>query len=201
MILSVTNHIPWDLPRDAPESLKSLAAIHPSHKTTAYFDFALGEFVAALKAKNVWRDTLLIISGDHGNFEPPRNTSYAATLADRFEMLASHINLVVSGGVAEEIKSEYDISGEIDQPVSQTQIAPFLAAVSSYETKDFLDVPLFNESPWPIASDLNQYLYLPASHLKIPKEDVLAGNLDHPAPEALLAVTRYRGFLQLLFEN
>ncbi|MCX6126406.1 MAG: sulfatase-like hydrolase/transferase [Proteobacteria bacterium] len=201
MILSVTNHIPWDLPRDAPEFLKALATTHPSHKTTAYFDFALGEFVRALKAKNIWRDTLLIVSGDHGNFEPPRNTSYAERLPDRFELLASHINLVVSGGITEEIMSETGISGEMSQPVSQAQIAPFLAAVASYETEVFLDVPLFDESPWPVASDLNQYLYLPASHLKIPKEDVLAGNLDHPAPEALLAVTRYRGFLQLLFEN
>jgi hypothetical protein len=80
-------------------------------------------------------------------------------------------------------------------------VAPFLAAASGYSLKGFMDLPIFERSPWPIAVDLNQYLYLPESNVKLDKEQVLAGDLSNLKMDEKTATLRYRGFIQLLFEQ
>lgn len=201
MILSVTNHIPWDLPSDAPGAIKKLEASHESHRTTAYFDFALGQFVDSLKRNGQWQNTVLIVVSDHGVLEQVRNPSYKKDDPLKWESLASHINLVFSGGITEELVDQNKLPNRVDLFASQAQVAPTIAKIAGLATSDFLDTPLFaGPSPWPVASDLNQYLFLPGEHQKIAKEVVLSGDLNDLNDNARLAVLRYRAFLQMLYE-
>lgn len=200
-ILSVTNHIPWDLPSDVPQSILKISAVHPSERTTAYFDDSLGQFFAGLKREHLWQDAVIVVSSDHGNLERPRNASYAAGEVDLYEQLLSHINLALTGGVIESLVTEERLPRTIDAWTSQAQVAAFIAAIAGYNAETFMDVPLFSTSPWPIACDLNQYLYLPQSKTKLTKESVLAGNPSSQDDASVLAATRYRAFVQMLYES
>jgi phosphoglycerol transferase MdoB-like AlkP superfamily enzyme len=201
MVLSVTNHIPWDLPKDTPEGIRKIEVSHPSHLTTAYFDHSLGLFITHLKQAGLWDQTLLLLASDHGNFEPHRNTSYRRGSPVLYEMLASHMNLVLSGGIIERLVAQNALPEKVEAPASQAQIAPFLASVSGYDTTNFMDTPLFDNSLWPVAVDLNQYLFLPVINLKAPKEDVLSGRSTSNSNEEQIASLRYRGFLEILFSS
>lgn len=201
MILSVTNHIPWDLPTDSSEHVKHLEVEHASHRTTAYFDEALGAFVALLKASGQWQNSVVFIVSDHGGLEIPRNHSYKKNDPLKWEHLASHINLVIAGGVVESLSPEEKLPLRIDTAVSQAQVAPTMAQIAGLNTTNFMDTPLFGPpSPWPVTSDLNQYLFLPTENQKIAKEDVLSGDLTHLSENTRTAVLRYRAFLQMLYE-
>lgn len=201
MILSVTNHIPWDLPSDTSEHVKNLEATHASHRTTAYFDEALGAFVAQLKASGQWENSVIFIVSDHGGLEIPRNLSYKKNDPLKWEHLASHINLVIAGGVIETLSLQETLPLRIDTFVSQAQVAPTIATIAGLDSSAFMDAPLLGpQSPWPVASDLNQYLFLPAENIKIGKEDVLSGDVTGLSEAARIAVLRYRAFLQMLFE-
>ena len=201
MILSVTNHIPWDLPSDTSEHIQHLEVTHASHRTTAYFDEALGAFVTQLKASGQWQNSIVFIVSDHGGLEVVRNQSYKKTDPLKWEHLASHINLVMTGGVVEDLGVKETLPLRIDTFVSQAQVAPTIARIAGLDTSNFMDAPLFTpHSPWPVATDLNQYLFLPADGIKITKEDVLAGDLGDLSEDARTAVLRYRAFLQMLYE-
>jgi hypothetical protein len=199
LILSVTNHIPWDLPEDASQSVTTLKAQHPQERTVMYFDEALGEFVDQLKQANLWEDTLLIVVGDHGNLEPPRNQSYFSSSELLYEQLYSHINLLISGGITTQARTEGKIPGRIADFVSQTQIAPFIASVLGVDVQGFFDVELFSKPIWPVASDLNQFLYLPEQKIRIPKESLYDGTFSSSSREERLAAARYRAFVNLLY--
>ncbi|MCX6117662.1 MAG: LTA synthase family protein, partial [Proteobacteria bacterium] len=107
MILSVTNHIPWNLPSDALPEIIQRNTSHPSHNTTEYFDQALGVFVDGLKQRELWDQTLFVIVSDHGNLETPRNQSYKKDDVYKFEKLLSHINLTISGGIGDFIAKKH----------------------------------------------------------------------------------------------
>jgi hypothetical protein len=64
-----------------------------------------------------------------------------------------------------------------------------------------LDRPLFEGSPWPVASDLNQYLFLPASGENLAKEKVLGGETPEDKTSEWVAATRYRGWLEFLYKG
>lgn len=201
MILSVTNHIPWDLPADAADQIKALSVEHESHRTTAYFDDALAAFTTQLKKSNVWQNTVLIIVSDHGGLEVVRNHSYKRGNPLKWEHLASHINLIFSGGITESLVAQGDLPRTTETFVSQAQIAPTIASISGLDPNDFMDIPLFaGPSPWPVASDLNQYLLLPADNLRIAKEDVFSTDVAALPENSRIAVLRYRAFLQMLYE-
>ena len=63
MVMTITNHIPWDVPDDAGElmALRQFSEIHPSERTVYYADLALGRFVDELKKHGLWEQTILVI--------------------------------------------------------------------------------------------------------------------------------------------
>ena len=199
-VLSVSNHIPWDLPTDAPPEVLAVEAKHPSFKTTRYFDFALQHFVEALKREGLWQDTVLVISSDHGNTETPRNTSWLRNDAHRYEHFSSHINLLLSGGVMESVRSKGTIVNVIDRHVAQPMVATFVAEITGLPANDFMDVSLVDEQQiWPVVADLNQYLFLPKDNVVITKEDVMAKPTEEFDGPAQAAVLRYRALLTYLY--
>ncbi len=205
MILTVTNHIPWALPEDASIDTKNFVAKHESHKTIKYFDEALDLFVTGLKEKGLWENAIFIITGDHGNLELPWSDR---DLKDplRWERRLSHVSVTLTGGIIERLRKDEKLPGAVNIFTAQNQIAPFLALLADGGSKQkkvssYMDLPLFEKSPWPVASDLNQYLFLPESGIKLPKEDVLAGKISRTDGQAWLAATRYRAWLQFLYSK
>lgn len=211
-VLSVTNHIPWELPSDASEDIKKLEVSHPSQKTTAYFDESLAAFSKKLKDDGVWENSVIIVSSDHGNLEPPRNLSYKSKSNMKYEHLLSHINLLLTGGVVEKLVAQQKLPRTVDETVSQVQVSRSVRDLISSEAKTGqmlgvnpdkfgLENDLFTKSLWPVAADLNQVLFLPESETTVPKELVLdqeVKDLTSPS-EAELAALRYRSLIEWLY--
>ena len=202
MILTVTNHIPWAIPDDASIETKSFIAAHPQHKTIKYFDESLDLFVGSLKQAGIWERTILVVMGDHGNLEPTWNTPYENDPL-KWERMLSHISLTLTGGIIERLRGRGELPESVDTFTGQTQVAPFLEILGSNDDSKLnaMDVPLFETSPWPVASDLNQYLVLPKNGIKLPKEDVLAGRIPETDETSWTASTRYRAWLQFLYSR
>lgn len=205
MILSVTNHIPWALPDDASIEAKRLVAQHPSERTIMYFDDSLDMFVDSLKEKHLWEDTVLIITGDHGNLEPSWRDDYPSDPL-KWERLLSHVSVTLTGGIVEQLRREGQLPAEVSTVSSQSQIAGLLQILATAsDARQALsppwDAPLFIESPWVVTSDLNQYLFLPAESIRIAKEDVLSGKITPDQPREWQAAFRYRDWLEFLYSK
>jgi hypothetical protein len=205
MILSVTNHIPWALPDDASIEAKRLTAQHPSHRTIMYFDDSLDMFVDSLKEKNLWDDTILIITGDHGNLEPSWRDDYPSDPL-KWERLLSHVSVTLTGGIVEQLRREGQLPADVSVVSSQTQIAGLLQILATAsDVRQAIpppwDAPLFVESPWVVTSDLNQYLFLPAESVRLAKEDVLSGKITPDQPGQWQAAFRYRDWLEFLYSK
>jgi arylsulfatase A-like enzyme/predicted Zn-dependent protease len=53
-------------PYEAPSPFRELYADHPYRGEVAYLDAELGKFFAFLKAENLWDNTIIVVTGDHG---------------------------------------------------------------------------------------------------------------------------------------
>jgi arylsulfatase A-like enzyme/Flp pilus assembly protein TadD len=53
-------------PYDAPSPFRERYAGHPYRGEVAYLDAELGKFFDFLKAEGLWDDTIIVVSGDHG---------------------------------------------------------------------------------------------------------------------------------------
>jgi hypothetical protein len=164
MLLTVTNHIPWDMPRDVVPYALPEQAQHPSYLTTAYTDHAIGLFVERLRELGLWDSTLLILATDHGNQVPPYHDLYKdrSTSAAR---LQSHMNFMITGGLAEKALQDLKLSQlKRDALVSQVDISRFLA-----DTLGLDDFSSMGEDPFhsarrlPVLSRLEQHLFDPAT--------------------------------------
>jgi hypothetical protein len=202
MILTVTNHIPWNIPDDASVETQSFVAPHPQLKTIKYFDESLELFVGSLRQAGLWNQTILVVIGDHGNQEPTWKSPYENDPL-KWERMLSHISLTLTGGLVERLRGRGELPEVVETFTAQTQVAPFLVSLSpDLSTQDKpMDVPLFETSPWPIATDLNQYLVLPKDGIKLPKEDVWSGKIPTTDRNAWIAATRYRAWLQRLYSK
>lgn len=201
MILTVTNHIPWAVPDDATLDSKNFIAAHSSHKTIKYFDESLDLFVSSLKEKQLWDQSIFVIVGDHGNLEPSWRNPYGND-PNRFQRLLSHVTMTLTGGMIEKLRDDGKLPPRVDDYTAQTQIAPFIAEMAGLGGEGkLLDRPLFEKSPWPVASDLNQYLFLPATGENLPKEKVLGGQVPQDNAPSWAAATRYRGWLEFLYNG
>ena len=205
MILTVTNHIPWALPDDASIETKGFLAQHPSHRTIKYFDESLDLFIESLKEKNLWENSIFIVTGDHGNLEPTWREDYAGDPM-KWERLLSHVSVTLTGGIIERLRREGALPADVKNFTSQSQIAGFLQTLATAsspikESGPAWDSSLFTESPWVVFSDLNQYLFLPEEGVRLEKEDVLAGKVPESSTRSWLASVRYRGWLEFLYSS
>lgn len=168
MLLTVSNHIPWDLPRDVIPWALPLEAKHLSYTTTAYTDHALRLFMDTLKAEGLWDDALIILASDHGNQVP----AYQDIYPDRptaMARLQSHINFIIAGGLAEKALRDLRLpSLQRDVLVSQVDISQFLAdTLGLREFSSMGENPFHEKRQLPVLSRLEQHLFDPASHTLI----------------------------------
>jgi hypothetical protein len=164
MLLTVSNHIPWDVPHDVTPWALPLDAKHLSYRTTAYTDHALRLFMEHLKAAGLWDDALIIFASDHGNQVP----AYQDIYPDRSTAMArlqSHINFIIAGGLAEKALRDLRLPSLLrDGLVSQVDISQFLADILGLQ--DFSSMgenPFHDKRQLPVLSRLEQHLFDPAS--------------------------------------
>jgi hypothetical protein len=201
MGLTVTNHIPWDIPSDAgPEIKLPPAGRDPSYATSAYTDAAVGEFVARLKAAGLWKNLLLIVASDHGNNVVPLVDLYGDSPA-KMRLLQSHINLILAGGLMETALSTQGMASmRLDDAVSQADIAAFAGYVIDLPAARFMGQNLLAQGrSLPVLSDLEEDLFDHASGRVFSRAEVTSAD-----PSALPAAERkallyYRAFLQYIY--
>ena len=212
-ILTVSNHIPWDLPDDASDAVKKIEAPENQRgtqntkmwRTTAYTDQAIARFVAGAKAQDFWRNTILIIASDHGNLEPGKHgtttkgvNSGSDTGSDSAARRQSHIALLLTGGLVESALSELNPKNTPDfmtvhEPVGQTGVAELIRAITAKVLPRNPDILAWPPN-WPVFSDQNETLYVPASDLNIKKSEFtrdwsLSGAVLNDAVIAFKAMT------------
>lgn len=183
-ILTVSNHIPWDLPADASHEIQTLTAPENQNqkmwRTTAYTDQAIGKFVAGAKAQGLWENMILILVSDHGNLEPGKhNTGASPETIDPLARRQSHIALLLTGGIVE---SNMEDLSPVHEPVGQTGVAELIRWITSPGGREVqLETPdILSWTPhWPVLSDQNESLFLPALHQSINKSD-LSVDLTEP---------------------
>lgn len=177
-ILTVTNHIPWGLPADAPQAVRDLVAPTGQNarmwQTTAYTDAAIGKFVAGAKAAGFWDQMLLVLAADHGNKETPRHATTSGAI-DSPARLQSHIALLLSGGLVEETLQYHPANKfirEITWPVGQAGVASLIEFMATgVESPGHPDILNWPESI-PVISDQNETLFIPSLNLTVPRDEI-----------------------------
>lgn len=195
MILSVTNHIPWRLPEDySGHNIDG----HPSWKTTRYTDEAVETLVRYLKEHGRWDSTLLFIVSDHGNKVPPYAELYDHS-KNREQLLQSHITMIMAGGLTTEaLTASGRTSAVYEHLVSQTDVAATIARISgaSLDNLRIMGKSLFDlESSYPVISQTEDGVYVPALDRMIPYTDVV-----HPLPDPTSDDWIYRFHFQAVNE-
>jgi phosphoglycerol transferase MdoB-like AlkP superfamily enzyme len=200
MLLSVSNHIPWDLPQDAPPNIQNLAVSHPSYRTTAYTDWALGEYISSLKQSGLWSDSIIIIASDHGTTTTP----YAGGAFNTTEAeLKNHINLALTGGIIEGALSNLQKQSlQIDEWTAQTDISAFIAyLLNTNDIRVMGESLLISDRHLPLIVDLGKNYYLPVLGKTLSQTEALHAPLEtFTDPAERVSVIYNRAFLQLLNE-
>ena len=108
--MTAASHHPYGAPADYPalfagkdDRSQYLNAIH-------YTDNAIGQLVAMLARKGLWQDTLLLVTGDHGE-----------AFADRHKLNALHKNFIYEENVRSFLLC-LDPRWELDQPLYPARI-------------------------------------------------------------------------------
>ncbi len=182
MILTMSNHIPWVLPSDAPASLKdqSSQVTSPAWLTSSYADMALNKLVSGLKSDGIWKNTILIAVGDHGHETPSlQNTSKEDKL--------TRISALISGGLVEATVKPRVIS----EPASQKDLAYFAAEIMGLKLNAPLSQSPFAPRTIPVFADLGETLYFPLNQKTIKIRDVQKKGSRHQ-PEELFAAWYHR---------
>lgn len=204
MALTVTNHIPWRLPDDAPPHIQRLAAGvgHPSWATTAYADEALGRFLERLQSSGLWQNTLLVLVSDHGTSAPPYADIYGTDPAAA-ERLQSHVNLVVAGGLVDQVLEATGQGAVVRREiVSQADVGGFFAYLLGLQDASFLGEALFAKARRaPVLSDLEQGLFNPGTGKFFSNHDVVDAVADGRPEDEQLSLLYFRAFLQYISDR
>ena len=199
MLLSVTNHIPWTLPSDAPDFIAHANAPHPAFLTTLYADWSLNEYVKTIQSAGLWDRMIMIVLGDHGTGAAPANHIYTGTRSGAARIL-THIPLMLIGGLVE--KSLADVGRQkmsVSEPVSQAAISGFIHYLIDAEDSPLYAMPLLAQpSDWPVVSDTGKGLLLPQFDKVILRRDLMQGTLAGLSEKERRAVVFYRAYLHLL---
>lgn len=191
MVLTVSNHIPWELPSDAPKEMNDIAfrGMHPSEKTVFYADHALGEFVAELKKRDLWKRSIMIVTGDHGIRAAALNSRFTNISPDE---LNSRVPLLISGGIVEHAAinlSQQDKN--INLKRSQADIANFIADMLGIDGFKSMGEHLFSTArKRPIFADLGTSVYFPISQASIFKSKLnFRHHAEIPSPHLLYYIS------------
>ncbi len=201
LLLSVTNHIPWDRPADMPEPIAMDPALqgHKSHRTTKYADEGLGRLVDALRAGGMWDEAFVIIVSDHGN-RIPRRGVHDPALGPEDVVLQSHVNLVLTGGLVDKAVAELPGTPRlIDRVVSQADVAALGAYVLGFDGERFMgEDPLLPKRHLPVIASLEENVFFPELAVALTLEKAAQQGPEDEAPKMRAARLYYRLFLDYI---
>ncbi|BBH51785.1 LTA synthase family protein [Fluviispira sanaruensis] len=186
-VLTVTNHDPWHLPKDASVELMEKHKEHlflPPQITSSYTDEALEEFVHFLKNKKYphaqagtyWDNSIIFFVNDHGHAIPslpyPQNIAWGINAENNLiiAIKKSQANLVINGGIVEKTlqKNSHNnnrIGVKIPNLASQADIYPTILDFFDFKNIYSLSDSLFaNKRRWPIMVDLGDYVFAPSPY-------------------------------------
>jgi phosphoglycerol transferase MdoB-like AlkP superfamily enzyme len=106
VILTLSSHEPFDVPMEAV--IKGTDAESLFLNSCYYTDKSLGDFIAAAKQKSWWKNTLVVITADHGHRHP-----HNKELKDRERF---KIPLLLLGGAVSKDTIIHTLSGQTDIP-------------------------------------------------------------------------------------
>ncbi len=198
MALTLTNHIPWDLPSDAPSDLRGKTReSHPSYRTTSYTDFALGAFVRKLKQSGLWDDMIMVVVSDHGNRNPPYADLYKDARTANAS-LDSHVQFFLIGGITEEaIALHHSDRLDVHHIVSQADVAFLISDIIGVRNKRFFGSNPFQVSrSQPLISILEEQVFAPAVGEVWARSRLNQGALNDDSEEPLKAQLYYRAFME-----
>lgn len=115
-IFTLSSHEPFDVP-----NYKKYA--EPLTNSISYTDSCLGIFMNQLKKSKLWKNTLVVISADHGTTLPNRSALF---LPENF-----HIPILFSGGVIkkdtiiETVVSQTDVAATLSGLLTQSNSFPY----------------------------------------------------------------------------
>ncbi len=117
--MPIAGHHPYESPGEGARPFGDATEVDSYRSDLFKGDLALGALVEGLKARNVWKDTLLVIHGDHGEAFYQHEGNFAHSLFPYQENL--HVPLfVVAPGIVNQSK-------HAPQLVSLLDIAPTIA--------------------------------------------------------------------------
>ena len=197
MLLSVTNHIPWQMPGN---STKADDSSEPWFLTTTYTDTSVGALVDELKKSNIWKSTLLFVISDHGNKTKPHADLYKGSKNSN-QLLQSHVNLIVSGGITEEaLERDKQLPIVFDHLVGQADVATTIADIVALEPYLSMGKNLFEEtSSYPILSQTEEGVYIPALDQLVPYSEINKNLPEITSPDWLYRF-HYKAALEYLLE-
>lgn len=195
MILTMSNHVPWVIPEDAPHELllQSEILLQPNFGTSMYADFALGEFIKGLKRSGIWERLLLVVASDHGVAGPAYQQPKDA-FSD--EQLRSQILLILAGGIV----TDAELAGsQWPHFASQADIAPTIAWLWDQGHLPFMGEPLLtSQRQRPVVVDLGQTIYSPQLGITFGTAAQTKANHPSAADSETLTLSYYRSFLQAI---
>jgi phosphoglycerol transferase MdoB-like AlkP superfamily enzyme len=130
-IYTVSSHPPYDVPFS---KIKGNSVDNKYLNSVAYTDSCLGKFIEAVRTLPAWKNTLLIVTADHGTLSPGPT--------DITETASYRIPLIWSGGVVDSIQRIETITQQVDLGVSLVHQLGWEADSSKF-AKDF-----FNSQPF-----------------------------------------------------
>lgn len=173
MLLTVSNHIPWQVPLDidanwleqnSPEQFGNA-----SHRTVKYSDASFGEFIATLKSSGMWERSLLVITGDHGHLMPAYRADYQGNKQD----LLSHVPLILGGGLLPDFGDDADFAAHLQsRVVHHAQVPGLLAFLLDMEHLSFAFPPLLSAQERPSFVNLGETFYFPRTAETISRENL-----------------------------
>lgn len=129
-IYTVSSHPPYDVPFS---KIKGNSVDEKYLNSVAYTDSCLGEFIEGIRKLPSWKNTLFIVTADHGTLSPGPT--------DITETASYRIPLIWSGGVVDSLQRIETVTQQVDFGVSLVHQLGWEADSSKFAKDFFISRP------------------------------------------------------------
>jgi len=150
-IYTVSSHPPYDVPFS---KIKGSSVDDKYLNSAAYTDSCLGRFIDGIRKLPSWKNTLLIVTADHGTLSPGPT--------DITETASYRIPLIWSGGVVDSLRRIETITQQVDFGVSLIHQLGWEADPSKFAKDFFISQPFafyMLDSGWGYVTPEGEYYF------------------------------------------
>jgi len=155
-IYTVSSHPPYDVPFS---KIKGSSVDDKYLNSAAYTDSCLGRFIDGIRKLPSWKNTLFIVTADHGTLSPGPT--------DITETASYRIPLIWSGGVVDSLQRIETITQQVDFGVSLIHQLGWEADSSKFAKDFFISQPFafyMLDSGWGYVTPDGEYYFDQNSH-------------------------------------